>query len=77
MPFTPNHMSVERVEAVYTKFLEEIEERELCGWLRRLIDPAAEPLLAEITRAREAVERDLELSRERWASGETEPPPEE
>lgn len=70
MPFIPNHLSTEEVEAVYLQALKEIELCEVRGWVKRLVDPAAEPALLEITKAREALERDLALSREQWSKNE-------
>jgi hypothetical protein len=72
MPFTPNHLTIEEVEALYLKALCEIEEREVRGWINRVTDPAACPELAAITRARESLEDDLARSRQQWARGKPE-----
>jgi hypothetical protein len=76
VPFTPNHLTIERVEEIYSEVLCAIEERELRGWLHRIIDPAAVPELAAITQAREALEVDLAASRLRWMAGAVEKPAE-
>lgn len=75
MPFTPNHLSLDDVEARYTEKLRWIEDQELQLWLHALGDPSVAPRLAGLTRWREAVESDLARSREAWAKSEN--PPEE
>ena len=66
MPFIPNHLTIEQVEAVYKEALCGVELCELRGWISRLGDPAAAPDLEKVTRAREAIEDDLKASREQW-----------